>query len=161
MMRDQAIQDFYPEEFSHCYGCGRLNPEGMQIKSYWNGEESLCHFTPEARFKGGIPGFAYGGLISSLIDCHAAATACAAKLQAEGFSLKDRTPNRFVTASLKVDYLKPTPLEKVLELKGRAMEISNRKVVVAVTLSAAGELCAKGECIMVQMPEPKGKPGER
>jgi acyl-coenzyme A thioesterase PaaI-like protein len=156
-MTDKAIQDNYSEEFAHCYGCGRLNPEGMQIKSYWTGEESVCHFTPKPFSTGGVPGNAYGGLISSLMDCHAAATASAAKLHAEGFSFQDRPPYRFVTASLKVDYLKPTPLGKVLELKARAMEIFPRKVVVAVTLSAEGELCAKGECIMVQLPEDKGK----
>ncbi|MBU4315657.1 MAG: PaaI family thioesterase [Proteobacteria bacterium] len=156
-MTDKAIQDLYPEEFAHCYGCGRLNTDGMQIKSYWNGEESICHYTPQSHYTGGFPGNAYGGLISSLIDCHGAATASAAKLQDDGFSLNDRAPYRFVTASLKVDYLKPTPLGKVLELKGRAKEISRRKVIVAVTLSAEGEVCAKGECIMVQLPEDQVK----
>ena len=155
-MAGKAIQDYYAEEFAHCYGCGRLNPDGMQIKSYWNGVESICRYTPPAHFTGGFPGFAYGGLISSLIDCHAAATASAAKLQEEGFSLDERAPYRFVTGSLKVDYLKPTPLGKPLELKGIVREISRRKVIVMVTLTADGELCAKGEGIMIQMPEDKG-----
>ena len=154
-MTDKAIQDYYPEEFAHCYGCGPLNTEGMQIKSYWHGEESTCQFTPKACYSGGFPGNAYGGLISSLIDCHAAATATAAKLKDDGFSLEDRPAYRFVTASLKVDYLKPTPLEKVLELKARAVEISGRKVIVSVTLAAGNEICATGECIMVQIPEKK------
>ena len=30
-----------------------------------------------------------------------------------------RPPLRFVTASLKVDYLRPTPIDAVLELRGR------------------------------------------
>ena len=152
-MNDKAIQDYYPEEFAHCYGCGPLNQEGMQIKSYWNGEESICHYTPKACYSGGFPGNAYGGLISSLIDCHAAATATAAKLKDDGYSLEDRPAYRFVTASLKVDYLKPTPLETVLVLKAKAVEISNRKVIVSVTLSAENEVCATGEGIMVQIPE--------
>lgn len=27
-----AIQDFYPVGFDTCYGCGRSNPHGMQLK---------------------------------------------------------------------------------------------------------------------------------
>lgn len=151
MMSDKAVQDCYPEEFSHCYGCGRLNRDGMQIKSYWNGEECVCRYTAKPCYSGGVPGYSYGGLIGSLIDCHGTATASAAKLQAEGFTLDDHAPARFVTASLKVDFLKPTPLGEVLELRGRATEISNRKVVVTVTLSAGGVVCAKGDAVMVQL----------
>ncbi len=152
-MWDKAIQDCYMEEVAHCFGCGRLNKDGMQIKSYWKGEECVCHYTPRPYYTGGFPGFIYGGLISSLIDCHGAATASAAKLQAKGFTLDDRPPSRFVTASLKVDYLKPTPIGKTLELRGRPKEISDRKVVVTITLSAEGEICAKGEAVMVKLPE--------
>ncbi len=152
-MTDRAFQDYYPDEFAHCFGCGRLNKDGLQIKSYWEGEESVCHYTPMPFYTGGFPGYVYGGFIASLIDCHGAATASAAKLRAEGFSLDDRPISRFVSASLKVDYLKPTPIGKVLELRGRVKEIQGRKVTVSVTLSAAGEIRAKGEVLMVQIPE--------
>jgi hypothetical protein len=37
-MMDKAVQDYYPDQFAHCYGCGRLNPEGLHIKSYWDGD---------------------------------------------------------------------------------------------------------------------------
>jgi acyl-coenzyme A thioesterase PaaI-like protein len=147
----KAFQDYYPEEFSHCYGCGRLNQDGLQIKSYWDGEESFCHYTPKPYYTGGVPGFAYGGLIASLIDCHAAATASAAKLREDGYSLGERPLSRFVAASLKVDYMKPTPLGTTLELRGRILEIKGRKVTVSVTLSAEGVLCATGEEILVQL----------
>ena len=62
-------------------------------------------------------------------------------------------PLRFVTASLHVDYLAPTPIDTVLELRGRVREIKGRKVSVAVTLSAYGNLCARGDVVTVQMPE--------
>ena len=152
-MMVKAFQDYYPDEFAHCFGCGRLNQEGLQIKSYWDGEESVCHYTPKPFYTGGFPGYVYGGFIASLIDCHGAATASAAKLRAEGFSLDDRPISRFVSASLKVDYLKPTPIGKVLELRGRVKEIKGRKVTVSVTLSAEGEIRAKGEVLLVQIPE--------
>src|SRR3989339_73272 len=41
-MQKKAFQDYYPDHFSHCYGCGRLNDAGLKIKSYWDGEESVC-----------------------------------------------------------------------------------------------------------------------
>ncbi|HEM61758.1 MAG TPA: PaaI family thioesterase, partial [Chloroflexi bacterium] len=77
-MNQKAFQDYYPDDLSHCYGCGRLNEYGHQIKSYWDGEETVCTFLPEP-YHTAIPGFVYGGLIASLIDCHSTATAAAAK----------------------------------------------------------------------------------
>jgi acyl-coenzyme A thioesterase PaaI-like protein len=147
----KAFQDYYPDEFAHCYGCGRLNRDGLQIKSYWDGDEGVCHYTPGPCYSGGVPGFAYGGLIASLIDCHGAATASAAKLREQGFSLGEKPLPRFVAASIKVDYLKPTPLGVPLELRARAVEIKGRKVTVSVTLSAGGVLCAKGEELFIQI----------
>jgi acyl-coenzyme A thioesterase PaaI-like protein len=150
-MADKAFQDYYLDEDAHCYGCGRLNQDGLQIKSYWDGEESVCHYMPKPYYSGGVPGFAYGGIIASLIDCHGAATASAAKLREEGYSLGQTPLPRFVAASLKVDYLKPTPLRTILELRGRVVEIKGRKVTVSVTLSAEGVICAKGEELLIQL----------
>jgi len=73
-MTNKAFQDYYPDDLSHCYGCGRLNEEGLQIKSYWDGEESVATFTPEPCHMA-VPGFVYGGLLASLIDCHSTGTA--------------------------------------------------------------------------------------
>jgi acyl-coenzyme A thioesterase PaaI-like protein len=152
-MTGKAIQDYYRDEFAHCFGCGRLNEDGMQIKSHWEGGESVCRVTPKPYFTGGYPGYLYGGLIASLIDCHSAATASAAKLREAGSQLGEQPLSRFITASLKVDYLKPAPMGKVLELRGTIKEIKNREVIVHVTLSSEGEIRAKGEIILVQLPE--------
>lgn len=151
-MKQKAFQDYYPDDLSHCYGCGRLNRHGLQIKSYWDGEETVCTFQPKP-YHVAIPGYVYGGLIASLIDCHGTGTAAAARYRAEERAMDTDPPLRFVTASLHVDYLRPTPLGSLLELRGRVKEIKGRKVVVAVTLSAQGELCARGEVVTVQMPE--------
>jgi len=151
-VNENAFQDYYPEDLSHCYGCGRLNDHGHQIKSYWDGEESVCTFHPEP-FHTAIPGFVYGGLIASLIDCHGTGTAAAAGYRAEGRAMDTEPPLRYLTASLHVDYLRPTPLAAALELRGTVKEIKGRKVVVGVTLSAGEEVCARGEVVAVQMPE--------
>ncbi len=62
-------------------------------------------------------------------------------------------PLRFVTASLHVDYLAPTPIDATLELRGNIKEIKGRKVIVGITLSAKGKVCVKGEVVAVQIPE--------
>jgi len=51
-------------------------------------------------------------------------------------------PLRYVTASLHVDYLKPTPIDGELELRGRVKEIKGRKVIVETTVYAARPLFA-------------------
>ena len=58
-----------------------------------------------------------------------------------------------MTASLKVDYLKPTPAGVELEVRAKIVEIKNRKVVLTATVTADGVVTAKGEAVMVQIPE--------
>lgn len=150
-MNKKAFQDYYPDDLSHCYGCGRLNKHGLQIKTFWDGDETVTTFQPKP-YHCAIPGYVYGGLIASLIDCHCTGTAAAAAYKAENREMDTKPPLRFLTASIHVDYLRPTPLQK-LEVRGKVKEIKNRKVIVEATLSADGKTCAKGEVVAVQMPE--------
>jgi acyl-coenzyme A thioesterase PaaI-like protein len=149
-----AFQDHYPENVAHCFGCGRLNHHGHQIKTSWEGDETVTRFTPEP-FHTAVPGFVYGGLIASLVDCHCTGTAAAAMYRHEGRSLDSLPRFRFVTGSLHVDYLKPTPLGP-LELRGRVVEIKGRKVVVETSVIAEGQLTARGRVVAVQMPDDFG-----
>ena len=148
----KSFQDFYPEALSHCYGCGTLNEHGLHIQSFWEGEESMCTFRPHAHHTA-IPGYVYGGLLASLIDCHGTGTASAAAYRAEHRAMDTDPPLRFLTASLRVDYLKPTPLGVDLIVKGIVKEVKGRKVVIEETISANGEICVKGEVIAVRIPD--------
>ena len=151
-MGQKAFQDYYPDHFSHCYGCGRLNEHGLHVKSYWNGEESICIFDPRPHHTA-LPGYVYGGLIASVIDCHCTGTAAAATYRAEGRAMDTEPRLRFVTASLHVDYLCPTPLGVPLEIRAQVKEIAGRKVVVTATVSVHGKVCARGEVVAVKVPE--------
>lgn len=186
----KAIQDLYPEDTAHCYGCGRLNAHGHQLETRWEGDGTVARFTPEP-YHTAIPGYVYGGLIASLIDCHGTGTATAAVLRAEGreapaaggggagegggasedggasegggageggSSAEKRGSDegeipRFVTGRLSVDFLKPTPLGPELVVRGTVREMGERKVRVEATVSADGEVCARGEVVAVRMPE--------
>ena len=147
-MSEKAFQDLYPDELSHCYGCGRLNPDGLQLKSYWDGDETVAHFRPRPSHTA-IPGYVYGGLLASLIDCHGTGSASGAARRAR----PDEAPVRFVTASLHVDYLRPTPIDAELEIRGVIKELKENKVVVSATVTANGQTCARGEVVAVRMPE--------
>ena len=147
-MSTAAFQDAYPDELSHCYGCGRLNPDGLQLKSYWDGDETVARFRPRPSHTA-IPGYVYGGLIASLIDCHATGSAAAAA----GRAHPEQAPFRFVTASLHVDYLRPTPIDAELEIRATIKEVKTKKVVVAASVLARGQLCARGEVVAVRMPD--------
>lgn len=150
-MTQKAFQDYYPDDFSHCYGCGRLNDNGLQIKSYWDGEESVATFLPNEHHMA-IPGFVYGGLIASLIDCHCTGTAAAASYKKEGRSMDTDPALRFVTASLKVDYLAPTPMGFELEIRGKIIEVKEKKVVIEAKVLVNDTICATGNVVAVRMP---------
>ena len=151
-MESSAIQDFYPDDLAHCYGCGRLNEHGLRIRSRWDGDETVAVLMPRAEHTA-IPGFVYGGLIASLIDCHGTGTAALAALRAAGAEPGRLPPPRFVTASLKVDYVRPTPMGVALEARGRIVEVKPRKVVVEISVAADGEVCARGSVVAVLMPQ--------
>lgn len=144
------IQDLYPEVVAHCYGCGRQNELGHHFQTVWDEEadEGVTLFTPQPHHMA-IPGYVYGGLIASLLDCHGVGTAAAAVRRARG----EDHELRYVTASLHVDFLKPTPLGPELEARGKVVEMGEKKVVVDVRMLVEGVECAKGRVIAVLMPK--------
>ncbi|SHG01764.1 PaaI family thioesterase [Ornithinibacillus halophilus] len=148
-----AIQDDYSDEYSHCYGCGRLNEEGLKLRTGWNGDKTLTIYEPRAEHTA-IPGFVYGGLIGSIIDCHGTGSAALALHKKNGHEPGDGIePPRFVTGSLHVDFLKPTPQEVPLKAIGTVEEIHPKKWKVTTEVYAEDTLCAKGEVIAVVMPD--------
>jgi acyl-coenzyme A thioesterase PaaI-like protein len=85
---------------------------------------------------------------------HGTGTAAAALYNAAKEADPNAEPNtRTLTASLHVDYLKPTPLGVELEVRGKVKHLSGRKVVVDEWILANGIITVKGEVIAVQVPE--------
>ena len=148
----KAFQDFYPDNLSYCYGCGTKNEKGLHIQSHWDGEESVAFLTPRPEHTA-IPGFVYGGLLASLVDCHSTGTASAAKYRAENRAMDTLPARRFLTASLHVDFLKPTPLGVPLEIRGRVTEMGERKVVVESRIIVDGKVTVRGSVVAVLVPE--------
>jgi acyl-coenzyme A thioesterase PaaI-like protein len=149
-MKEKSFQEHYIEFYSHCYGCGTRNSEGHQIKSYWDNDESVAHFQPKD-YHIAIPGYVYGGLLASIIDCHGTGTASAAAYREEGRPMGSEPTCRYVTASLHVDYLLPTPLGPELELRGQVVEIKGKKTIVDIQVYAEGKITAKGRVIAIRI----------
>jgi acyl-coenzyme A thioesterase PaaI-like protein len=147
-----AVQDLYPDDFARCYGCGRLNQHGLKIRTVLEGDDAVLRFTPQP-YHVAVPGFVYGGLIASLIDCHCIGAAAAHAERLAGRKIGDGPTPRFVTGMLKVDFLAPTPLGPELEIRARIREASARKAVVEATVTAGGKITARGEVVAVRMPE--------
>jgi len=147
-----AIQHHYPESLAYCYGCGRMNQKGLQLQSFREGDDVVARFNPRPEHIA-LPGFVYGGLLASLIDCHAMATAAAEAMRTAGREIGDGEAPRYVTAALHVDYLRPTPLGAELTLRARVAESGRRKLIVKVTVTAGESETARGEVIAVPMPE--------
>ena len=152
-----AIQDDYPDDFAWCFGCGRLNEEGYHFRTGWDGEQTVTFYEPSSKHIA-IPGFVYGGLIASFVDCHGTGSAALALHRKNGHEPgSGEDPPRFVTASLNVNYVKPTPQGTLLKAVGTVEEIHPKKWKVSVEVFADDTLCATGEVVGVVMPSSFGK----
>ncbi|HLR22681.1 MAG TPA: PaaI family thioesterase [Pseudogracilibacillus sp.] len=150
---EYAIQDKYEEDFAWCYGCGRLNQEGLHLRTGWHGDETVTIYSPRKEHTA-IPGFVYGGLLASLIDCHGTGSASLALHRKNGHEPSENVaPPRFVTGSLHIDFMKPTPQDIPLKAVGKVEEIHPKKWRVLTEVYAMDECCARGEVIAVVMPK--------
>ena len=145
------VQDHYPENYAHCFGCGRASPTGHRFKTRFADGEGVTRFTPGSD-QVAMPGFVYGGLVASLVDCHAIGTAAGDAEARAGRAVGEAPAPRFVTASLKVDFLAPTPVGVELVARGRVREAGPRKAIVEVTVEAHGVVTARGEVVAVSIP---------
>jgi acyl-coenzyme A thioesterase PaaI-like protein len=146
----RAFQDAFPT--NHCWGCGPSNQHGLRIKSYWEGDESVCRFRPSPEHMAGPTHVLNGGIIATVIDCHCVCTAWADVYRSAAREMGSQPVPWCVTGSLKVDYLAPTPIDAVVELRARIRERNGRKRIVECTVFAGGKPCARAEVLAIEVP---------
>jgi acyl-coenzyme A thioesterase PaaI-like protein len=146
-----ALQDLIPN--NHCWGCGPDNEEGLRIKSYWSGDETICTWQPGPPFFAGPPHVLNGGIIASIIDCHAVITAVADAYRREGREIGTPPDIWYATGSLSVNYLRPAPVSQPVTLRASVKERGERRTTVVCSLHANGEECARAEVVAVRVPE--------
>lgn len=147
-MKKKAFQDHW--EKNQCWGCGN-NKHGLHIKSYWEGNESVCIWKPHKYHMAGPTHILNGGIIATLIDCHSICTAVANEYKQEKRELNSSPFIWCVTASLKVDYLLPTPIDEPVIVRARVKEKKGRKTIVNCSLFSNKIETVKAEVLSVRV----------
>ena len=115
-----SLQDTYAPN-NECFGCGPANKQGLQIKSFVEGDEVVATWQP-APYHHAFANILNGGIIGALLDCHSNWTAAHALMKASGA----KEPPCTVTADFHVKLKRPTPMDagpvklraKVTQLEG-------------------------------------------
>jgi len=147
-MTEKSLQETYAPQMA-CFGCGPANELGLRIRSFVRGDETICEWQPQKHHEA-YPGMLNGGIIGSLIDCHANWTAAYFLMRRSAAV----TPPCTVTAEFSVKLLRPTPTDAPVSLTARVAELKEDRAVVEVELTAGGKLCATGRGLFVAV-----KPG--
>lgn len=151
MDKNQPLQDQLPE--SHparvCFGCGADNTSGLQIKSYMHGDTAVCRFYPASHHTA-FPGVLNGGIVATLLDCHGIWSAVGYYNSRHLDSEVKRPETMFVTRKMTVEYLRPTPMDAELLLKGQVVKEGKKSMQVEVDLWAGEEITAKAEVLAVR-----------
>lgn len=145
------FQDLMHDNF--CWGCGADNPDGLQIKTVWDGDTSLTRWTPSLQFSAGPRHILNGGIIATVLDCHGVCTAFADAYRRQGREIGSEPELWFATSSMAIDYLRPTPIDAELELRGTVADAGERTCTVEVVLAAAGKDRARATVSAVLVPE--------
>jgi acyl-coenzyme A thioesterase PaaI-like protein len=134
-MDGPSLQERYAPD-NACFGCGPANPQGLQVRSFVEGDECVAEWTPQPHHEA-FPGILNGGIIGTLLDCHANWAAAWHLMQKQGA----RTPPCTVTADYAVKLLRPTPTNAPVKLRARVVESSDDRAVVEATLESGGKVC--------------------
>ncbi|HTY21641.1 MAG TPA: PaaI family thioesterase [Desulfomonilaceae bacterium] len=138
-------------EIRHCYGCGADNAKGLQLKSFFDGEEGISTWHAQEHHCS-YPGFLNGGIATTLIDCHSAWTAFAAECRDRGIDMERGAdlPTGW-TRAIKVEFLKPARLDAEVTLRAKVTKKGRTSRTIACSVYSDGDECIRGEVIMVMI----------
>jgi predicted transcriptional regulator len=138
---EPAFQDLVDWE---CYGCGRLNEHGLHIKSRWDGDEVVCSWSPKP-YHVGHPCRLQGGVIATIVICHAVWAATAMAHRKERREIQEPLDFAYSTSSLKLDLLKPVPIDCVLTFRAKITEMAGDLAKVSCSILVDGEEHARAQ----------------
>ena len=143
----QSLQDHYVPR-NACFGCGPANPEGLQIKSFVQGDEVVATWQPK-RMHEAFPGVLNGGIIGALLDCHCNWTAAYHLMRSMGME----APPCTVTAEYAIKLRRPTPSAGPVTLRAKLIEVNGDRAKISGTLEAGGKVCASCDGLFVAVRE--------
>jgi hypothetical protein len=98
-----CVQERYAPR-NHCFGCGTLNPRGLRVRSFEDGEGLVAQWSPESHHEA-FEGAVSGGVLGTLLDCHSNWTAAIHLMKTAG----REAPPCTVTGEFHVRLLRVTP----------------------------------------------------
>ncbi len=122
---------------NRCFGCGPANDKGLRIRSFEEGDDLICEWTPEPHHLA-FEGMLNGGITGALLDCHSNWMATLHLQKTTGAD----TPPCTVTADFHVRLKRPTPMNATLKLRAHVVESGEDRAVVEATLEANGKVTA-------------------
>lgn len=152
-LSEKAFQDYWGK--NKCWGCGSSNERGLHLKSYWSGSESVSAFIPSPHHKAGPDHYLNGGIIATVVDCHSVSTAIADAYREEKREFNSEPFIWYVTAYIKIDYHRPTPISEAVTLRGKIAKREGKKTVVACEVYSGDVLRARAEVLAVRVPPEK------
>jgi len=123
---------------NYCFACGKDNLDGMRLRFAYDRKRArfVCRFRLGKRYTG-PPGHAHGGIIATVLD------------EAMGKVNKLRHVVA-LTSTIRVDYLKPVPLNQPLRVESRELRVRGRyHTNAAEILDGKGQLLAHSEGVFV------------
>jgi len=125
-----------------CFGCGPANPIGLRIGSHPDPTDEsvlVADWTPLPDHEA-FAGVVNGGILGTLLDCHANWTAA---WHLMGKRRADRPPTT-VTLEYSIRMRRPTPSDAPLHLKARVVDSTDDRATVEAEISSGGTVTATG-----------------
>lgn len=137
-------------EDHNCFGCGRMNPHGLQLSFYANPDGSVwANWQPTSKVEG-WHGIAHGGLITTVLD------------EVMGWALSAQRIWA-VTARLDVSFRKPVEIGKSTRARAWIVEDMGRRVTVSaqITRQTDDVLLAEATGVFVRVPREQAADWEK
>lgn len=126
-----------------CFICGRLNPKGLKLKFYDNGENEVYTETTLTDEYQGYPGIAHGGIVAAILDETVGRVAMIGNHHHFMFSV-----------TLQVKYRHPVPLHTPLRFIGRIAHLRGRLGrAVGECFLPDGTLAAESHMTLADIPK--------
>ena len=115
---DETIESIPKLKGHNCFACGTANPIGFNLSFYRQGEYVCSDITLEKNYEG-WENMAHGGIVSTLLD------------EVMSWAVIYFRKIFFVTRSMKIKYIRPIPLYRLLTVKGKIIEGEKRRLCKA------------------------------
>lgn len=141
-----SLQERFAPE-GRCFGCGPANPLGLHVASRPSADDPavlLATFVPRAGHEA-FAGVVNGGILGTLLDCHANWTAAWHLMHARG---ADRPPTT-VTLEYAIRMRRPTPSDVPIDLRAWVVDSAEDRAVVEAEITSGATVTATGRGIFV------------